>query len=104
MMMQAIKGIGLYHAGNDNHVNMNRIAKGIIVPGKRQASVPHSRASSLSPSQSAPPSAGCGLVHVRVRTCSPPSQVAEQVPNDVHSDHWPSTTMQNGWSVDISTY
>ena len=52
-------------AVNVNSDSDDRKPDGRIVPGKRQASVPHSRVSSLSPSQSAPPSAGSGLVQER---------------------------------------
>lgn len=47
-----------------------------------------------SPTQSAPPFAGAGLVHVRERLWVPAPQVVEQVPHDSQLDHSPSTMSQ----------
>ena len=43
------------------------------------------------PTQSSPPLAGAGLVHVLERVWTPPPQVTEHSSKAAHSDHMPST-------------
>jgi len=56
-----------------------------FAPG--HAVIPHSLVSILSPTQSLPPLAGAGLVHVLDRDWLPPPHVTEQDPHGFQSDH-----------------
>ena len=47
--------------------------------------------STLSPTQSAPPGEGAGLLHCLSLLCIPPPQVLVQPAHEVHSLHCPST-------------
>lgn len=55
----------------------------------------HDRASLLAPTHGAPPNAGGGLVHVRVRSCTPPPHVTGQMPQAFQAVHLPSTISVN---------
>lgn len=49
---------------------------------------------SLSPSQSAPPNEGAGLVHVRCDFCIPPPHVTGHCSQAFHAVHFPSTACE----------
>jgi len=63
----------------------------------------HACVSTSSPGQSIPPNTGLGFVQDRVRVNSPPPHVFEQVLQDVHSVHRPSTK-SNGFKINFHIF
>lgn len=77
-------------------------AKALFLPGQ---GIPwHDLVSRLSPTQSLPPNAGRGLVHVRTRCCVPVPHVLEHGSQSFQSLHSPSTVDgKKGFKLSVVT-